>query len=264
MTANTSARVVEERLAVHDGVPLFALQDWTDRMPWLVAGTTGAGTGDAAGGFDLGLFGRNPVGESVARWRRLIAATGMRGAAHSRQAHEARIQLHTAAHDGLLVSEGFDGHATRAAGLLLAVSIADCVPVFLVDEDARAIAMLHAGWRGVAGGMLERGVAALRDLAGSRPERLHMHAGPSICGKCYEVGPEVHEALGLARPATNTPVDLRAVLAGRAAVLGLDADRVTVSAHCTRCGPGRFFSHRGGERGRQMGVLGIEAMGDRG
>lgn len=254
MTASTTARVVEERLAVTDGVPLFVLQEWTERVPGLVAGTTGAGDD---GSFDLGLFGVNPVGESLARWRTLIGVTGMRGAAHSRQAHQTRIQQHDAAHDGLLVSEGYDAHVTRATGLLLAVSIADCVPVFLVDEDARAIALLHAGWRGVAGGMLEQGIAALRQSAGARAGRLRVHFGPSICGTCYEVGPEVHEALGLPRPATNTPVDLRAVLAGRAAAQGVDPEGVTVSAHCTRCGPGRFFSHRNGERGRQMGVLGL-------
>ncbi|HEX6588028.1 MAG TPA: polyphenol oxidase family protein [Longimicrobiales bacterium] len=261
MTASLSVRVVEERLAVRDGVPLYVLQEFTDRMPWLVAGTTGAGDG-TDDGFDLGLFGSNPVGESIARWRAVLRVTGMRGAAHSRQAHETRIQLHAAAHEGLLVSDGFDGHMTRAAGLLLTVSIADCVPVFLVDENARAIALLHAGWRGVAGGMLEHGIDALRAHAGSRPERLRVHAGPSICGECYEVGPEVHEALGLPRPSRNTPVDLRGVLARRAVARGVEPDRMTVSAHCTRCGPRRFFSHRGGERGRQMGVLGLKASGD--
>ena len=257
MTASTGARVVEERLAGSDGVPLFVLQEWTERMPWLVAGTTGAGPDDVAGGFDLGLFGESPVGAAIGRWRALIGRTGVRGAAHSRQAHQTRIQLHAAAHEGLLVSDGYDGHITRTPRLLLAVSVADCVPVFLVDEDARVIALLHAGWRGVAGDMLEHGIAALQELTRSRTGRVHVHFGPSICGKCYEVGPEVHEAVGLARPDSNTPIDLRAVLASRARASGIDPDRITRSAHCTRCGPGRFFSHRGGESGRQMGVLGI-------
>lgn len=254
MNASTTARVVEERLTVTDGVPLFVIQEWADELPWLVAGTTGAGDD---GSFDLGLFGENPVGASLARWRALRAATGMRGVAHSRQAHQTRIQRHDVVHEGLLVSEGYDGHVARVPGLLLAVSVADCVPVFLIDEEARAIALLHAGWRGVAAGMLEQGLAALRDLADTPAARVRVHAGPSICGRCYEVGPEVHEALGLSRPPTNTPVDLRAVLASRAVAQGVHADRVTISAHCTRCGPGAFFSHRAGQRGRQMGVLGI-------
>ena len=257
MTGNTldsRVRVVEERLAVMDGVPLFVIRDWADRFPWLFAATTGAGVD---GTFDLGLFGAQPVGESMARWRALIAATGMQGAAHSRQAHHRRVQTHATAHPGLLVSEGFDGHATSASGALLAVSIADCIPVFLADEDARAISLLHAGWRGIAADILEVGLAALTALAGTRRERVWLHVGPAICGKCYEVGPEVFEALGLPRPASNALIDVRAVLAANAMAKGLDPERVSVSAHCTRCGPGRFFSHRAGHKGRQMGLLGI-------
>ena len=242
-----------ERHALVGGVPLFVVEEWAARFPWLLAATTGAGDD----GFDLGLFGANPVGESMSRWRALIAATGMRGAAHSRQAHGRLVQTHAAAHTGLLVSDGFDGHATSAPGLLLATSIADCVPVFLVDEEARAIAMLHAGWRGVAADILDVGLAALAAIAGTRPDRVWLHAGPAICGTCYEVGPEVHEALGLPRPAGNTPVDVRAVLASSALAKGLDPERVSVSSHCTKCGPGRFFSHRAGSKGRQMGVIGI-------
>lgn len=250
----TPARVVQERLTVVDGVPLFVIEEWRDRFPWLVAATTGAGDD---GAFDLGLFGDRPVGESMARWRALVAATGMQGAAHSRQAHGRLVQTHAAAHTGLLVSDGFDGHATTAGGLLLAASIADCIPVFLVDDDARAIALLHAGWRGVAADILDVGLAALAALAGTRPERVWLHAGPAICGDCYEVGPEVFEALGLQRPAGKTMIDVRAVLASNALAKGLDPARMSVSAHCTKCGPGRFFSHRAGHKGRQMGVLGI-------
>ena len=232
MTGSVSAaRVVEERLAVVDGVPLFIVQDWTTRFPWLFAATTGAGDD---GAFDLGLFGAQPVGESMTRWRALRAAAGMTGAAHSRQAHGRLVQTHAVAHDGLLVSDGFDGHATTVTGLLLAVSIADCIPLFLVDDDARAVAMLHAGWRGVAADILEVGLAALGAIAGSARERVWLHAGPAICGTCYEVGPEVHDALGLPRPASNTPVDVRAVLASNAIAKGLDPERVSISAHCTK------------------------------
>ena len=254
--SSTSGHTVQERLAVIDGVPLFRIDHWAARFPWLVAATPGARDD---GEFDLGLFGANPVGDVIGRWRSLAAAAGMRGAAHSRQAHGRQVQTHAAAHAGLLVSEGFDGHATASADLLLAVSVADCIPVFLVDEDARAIALLHAGWRGVAADILEVGLAALAAMAGTKPGRVWLHAGPAICGRCYEVGPEVHEALGLPRPTGNTPVDVRAVLAANALSKGLDPERVSISGHCTKCGPGRFFSHRAGHKGRQMGILGIRS-----
>lgn len=254
MTASASPPVIRETRADGD-VPLFVHEPWVQRFPWLVAGTTGAGDDDAP--FDLGLFGDAPVGRVTARWRELIDRTGMRGAVHARQVHGSEVRPHRAAHDGLRIDQGYDGHATRAVGLLLTVSVADCVPVFLVDPEARAIALLHAGWRGVAADMLERGIEALAAEADSTPERLWMHAGPAICGDCYEVGPEVHEAVGAARPDGNATLDLRAALVRRGRNGGLLEDRISVSAHCTRCGPPQFFSHRGGRRERQMAVLGI-------
>jgi copper oxidase (laccase) domain-containing protein len=137
----------------------------------------------------------------------------------------------------------------------LTVSIADCVPVFVVDPAARRVALLHAGWRGAAGGILERGLAELPGTEGA--SELFVHLGPSICGQCYEVGPEVFEALDLPRPGGPTPIDLRAVLAERAVKAGVEPSHVSVSERCTRCEGGVFFSHRGGDAGRQVAYLGI-------
>lgn len=255
MTASAAANIIQERRAELD-VPLYVHEPWAERFPWIVAGITGAGDGAP---FDLGLFGDAPVGRVTRRWRALIEATDMRGAVHAHQVHGSDVRVHDRPCDGLLVAHGFDGHVTRAAGLLLSVSVADCVPVFLVDPDARAIGLLHAGWRGVAADMLESGIQALRDHAGSDANRLWMHAGPAICGACYEVGPEVHEAVGGPRPEGNAVIDLRGALVRRGRAAGLDGDRISVSGHCTRCGPPDFFSHRGGHRERQMAVLGIRA-----
>ncbi|MDQ3388842.1 MAG: laccase domain-containing protein, partial [Gemmatimonadota bacterium] len=62
-------------------------------------------------------------------------------------------------------------------------------------------------------------------------------------------------------PSSPSPIDLRAAIAARAARLGILPERITLSAHCTRCGEGEFFSHRGGSEARQMGVLGVVAAG---
>lgn len=234
------------------GVPLHRHPDWERDQPWLVQGTTGRGDGEEP--FDLGLWGDGPVGATLGRWRELRAALGIPAAVHALQVHGTRIHHHdTTPAEGLLVMEGLDGHITARPGLLLTVSVADCVPVFLVAPEERRVAMLHAGWRGTAAGMVPAGI---QRLAAGRPETLLVHLGPAICGECYEVGPEVHEALGLERPAGNRPVDVRAVQARQAVAAGVPAERVSVSEHCTRCGTG-FFSHRGGSAGRQMGVLGI-------
>ena len=241
-------------------VPVHVHPEWARAFPWLVQGTTGAGAaGDGDGlddglgdGFDLGLFGDTPVGTTLGRWRALREALGVPTAVHSRQVHGREIRIHDDPGPGLVVGEGDDGHLTDRPGVLLTVSVADCVPISLVDPERRRIALLHGGWRGTAAGILGRGLDAL----GAAPGTVRVHLGPAICGRCYEVGPEVHEALGLPRPPTNTPVDVRAVQARQAVAAGVPADRVTVSEHCTRCGTG-FFSHRGGSGGRQMGLLAL-------
>jgi hypothetical protein len=146
---------------------------------------------------------------------------------------------------------------TAVPHVLLTVGLADCVGVSIVDPVRRAVALLHCGWRGTVAGMLETGVETLRERLDSHPSDLHVHLGPAICGECYEVGPEVHEALGLEVPQGPRPVDLRRVLALRAAAAGAEADRITVSEHCTRCGESPFFSHRGGAVERHQAYLGV-------
>lgn len=183
--------------------------------------------------------------------------TGFSSAAHDRQVHGARVRVHRNPAPGLILANGHDGHATVQPGILLTVSVADCVPIFLVAPRTPGIALLHGGWRGTAAGILERGVDALTGLTGEGVEDLALHLGPAICGDCYKVGPEVHEALGLARPPGPRPVDLRAVLSERASSLGLR--EISISRHCTLCGDSPFFSHRGGAAGRQLGILGLRA-----
>jgi YfiH family protein len=243
-------RAVEE--APHPALPAVVHPEWKEHFPWLAQGTT-RGTSD----FDLGLFGEASSPRDVlTRWDRLRAASGMSMVACAHQVHGGAVRWHGPAAPGLHLSGSCDGHATATAGILLGVTVADCVPVSMVDPPRRAVALVHAGWRGVAAGVLERGVAVLAERASSRPADLHVHLGPAICGTCYEVGPEVFAALGLTSPRSPASLDLRAVLAGRAVAAGVSAERITVSTRCTRCGDG-FFSHRGGDRGRQAGFLGI-------
>jgi purine-nucleoside/S-methyl-5'-thioadenosine phosphorylase / adenosine deaminase len=243
-------RAVED--APHPALPAVVQPEWSERFPWLVQGTT-----RAENDFDMGLFSGASVPRDVfARWDRLRLVTGMSLATCAHQVHGAAVRWHAPGAPGLHLFEPCDGHATATARTLLGVTVADCVPVSVVDPRGPAIALLHAGWRGTAAGILERGVAVLAERASSRPEELHVHLGPAICGRCYEVGPEVFEALGLTVPGRPATLDLRALLAGRAIDAGVPSDQITVSTHCTRCGDG-FFSHRAGDQGRQAGFLGI-------
>lgn len=235
-------------------VPLLRHPEWAARFPWLVQGTTAAGSERA---FNLGAFGDAPVGEVLARWRELRSAFGVRTTLHAHQVHGREVGVwNDPLPEGTVFVHGLDAHVTGQPGVLLAVSVADCVPVFLVDAAERRIAAVHSGWRGVAAGATEAAIDALV-AGGSSVEHIHVHCGPSICGQCYEVGPEVHAGVHPDRdpPPTNQPIDLRAAIAGRVAALGIPADQITISAHCTLCGPADFFSHRGGDASRQMGVI---------
>lgn len=237
-------------------LPLWDVPGWRERFG-VIAGITGRSTSGHAS-FDLGLWTGTPVGEVMARWRVLRAALpGFDAQVMSHQVHRAELRWTDEA-SGWVIHDGVDGHATGTPGILLMVTVADCVPVFLAAPGRRAIALLHAGWRGTAAGILERGVRLLGERAGATPGELVMHAGVAISGPCYEVGAEVMAGVG--RPADGPGpwhLDIREVLAEQAAGLGIG--EVSLSAHCTSRENDRFFSHRasGGRDGRMVAYLGM-------
>lgn len=237
-------------MAVHPG--------WAIRFPWLVQGITGRGRVDPA--FDFGLFGEGDPVAAEARWEMLLRATECACIHHGRQLHGCAVGFHQEAGEpitALASASPLDGHVTSALSALLAVTVADCVPIFMVHGARRAVAVLHGGWRGIADGILEVGLDVLRDRLGAWPEGVDLHLGPAICRACYQVGPEVHQALGIFPPKGPEPVDLRGVLIARALAAGVPAKKITVSAWCTRCGNSQFFSHRGGDRERQVAFIGV-------
>jgi polyphenol oxidase len=249
-------REVEEVRAGGE-VPLWVHPEWSDELPWLHQGTTGSGED---GAFDLGLAGAAPVGPALDRWLALRDALGCRVVVVSRQVHGVRIAEHRREVDGLLLMRGADGHLSGVPGVVMAVTVADCVPVTLVDPRRRRVALLHAGWRGTAAGIVEAGLAAL--LEGGAAGGARAHLGPAICGRCYEVGPEVHAAVHPDRPppASPRPIDLRGAQAGRLRRLGVAAEAVTSSSWCTLCGGSSFHSHRAGQAARQAGIAGVRDL----
>ena len=237
--------------------------DWAVRFPWLVQGTTGRGRDEGGAVFDFALFTDPPAPEARESWEVLGKSLGLPKVIHSHQIHGREILVHEeqAPADGretrLELAPDADGHVTRAAGILLGVTVADCVPVSLVDPNRRAVGLFHAGWRGAAAGILERGIELFKEEFMSGPEDLYLHLGPAICGDCYEVGVEVHVAMGLPEPDNPGPVDLRGYLSARAVAAGVEAAKISESVWCTLCGESPFFSHRRGELGRQVGFLGV-------
>ena len=138
-----------------------------------------------------------------------------------------------------------DGQATRLEGVAPMVLVADCLPIALVAPEG--VGMLHAGWRGLAGGVIANGVEALRALGA---ERIAAAIGPGAGPCCYEVGDEVRAAFGT----SGRTVDLKAIARERLADAGVET--IHDCGLCTMHDPERFFSHRrdGGVTGRQAGL----------
>jgi purine-nucleoside/S-methyl-5'-thioadenosine phosphorylase / adenosine deaminase len=149
--------------------------------------------------------------------------------------------------------EEADGHATGVAGIAPIVLTADCLPIALASRGA--VAMIHAGWRGLADGVIPGGVRALRDLTGE--ETLTAAIGPGAGGCCYEVGEEVHKRFAAYADGVHRGrnLDLKAI--AREQLTHAGAAVVHDVELCTICSPASlFFSHRRdrGLTGRQAGI----------
>jgi YfiH family protein len=205
----------------------------------------------AAGTF--GTAGPEPVSEVLGRWWGLADELRPRAPrfVSARQVHGTRVVTHGAEWEGWLRVDAADGHIAPARGTALTVMIADCVPVF-VAHPSGTVALLHSGWRGTAGRILDAALATLGRL-GLPARELLVHLGPAICGCCYEVSPDVYTQLTGRTVDHPTPVDLRALLADHARAAGVS--KISVSPCCTRCHRDRFFSHRAGDGGRQIAVM---------
>ena len=225
---------------------------------------------------NLGLHVGDDVRTVLANRRRAATVLGLAGLpwATVRQVHSAAAV--TAARDRLgqgppeakpALAEA-DALVTAEAGLVLAVLAADCVPVLLVDPAGRVVAAVHAGWRGLAAGVVEA-VAAGFARAGGEPAGQAAVAliGPAVGPCCYEVGQEVRDAVATRYPgaaattrAGRPSLDLAAGTAEALRRSGFE--RIRVAGECTFDHPERFFSYRrDGPTGRQAGLVALVPPG---
>ena len=154
--------------------------------------------------------------------------------------------------DSLAGVEKADAAVARERGTVCVVKIADCMPVLFADEDASVVAAAHAGWRGLAGGVLQATVAA----TGAPAEKLYAWLGPAIGPRVYEVGEDVRAAIGEPREAfvPTRPghwlLDLYAVALARLQAIGVR--RIYGGGFCTYSDAERFFSYRRDRGQRRM------------
>jgi YfiH family protein len=189
-----------------------------------------------------------------------------------------------------------DALVTNTPGLLLAVQTADCVPILLADPRTRAVAAVHAGWRGTLARVVEKSLGRLRMEFGTRPGDVVAVLGPAIGRCCYEVGSDVARAfaaqfpearewfhgpfdrlasgddpapfpwLSMTPPGHEAPqprvsLDLRAANRWQLLSAGVPAGQICSSELCTACRTDFFFSHRRerGRTGRLMAVIALHA-----
>ncbi len=185
---------------------------------------------------NLGLWTDDDPARVEANHERVRAQAGAQRLAHGHQVHGTAVAV-----DAPGVVDA-DGQVVTGRGVAAIVFAADCLPVALAGPQAAGV--VHAGWRGLAGGVLEAGVAAL----GAGPVAAAI--GPGIGPCCYEVGDDVRAVFATSAPT----LDLKAIARERLRAAGVGD--VHDCGLCTACDPERFFSHRRdrGVTGRQAGL----------
>lgn len=242
------------------GQPLPRLELRWDEHPMLTGMTMREldfGRGKTAAGAAQSAF----EAWAGSRFHSVVKASQIHGTELFRADAVAPGTVHVEARDGLLVN---------TTGILLTVSVADCVPALVYAPSGGAIALVHAGWRGIAGGILTAAVTALGDEYGVQPSECMAYWGPAIGPCCYPVGDEVVESIRAAGLGWDTEcwlaggrddlrVDLRAALTCQAVSVGLFRSSIVSSSDCTCCDPERFHSYRrdGANSGRMVFFAGL-------
>lgn len=255
------------------GLELLRLDSWQRRFPGLSAGFTSRIGGVSKAPLDelnCALHvGDDPAAVRENR-RRVALAAGFAPQAWTcaEQVHGSRVHVVRAEERGAGFASretaiaGADALVTDRADILLIAFYADCVPIFMLDPDSRAIALVHAGWRGTALNIVSRTAETMQRVFGSRPERLLAAVGPAIGACCYEVDRHVVEQIGAPAPARKANgrymLDLKDINRQFMIRAGLLPINIEVSGYCTSCSTDRFFSHRAenGRTGRMAAWIG--------
>jgi YfiH family protein len=184
------------------------------------------------------------------------------------QVHGTRVVAVGPADRGCLI-ERADALITAAPGVTLMLRFADCVPVWMHDPMRHAVGLAHAGWRGMVAGVVPETVRAMADTFGSQARDLRAGIGPSIGPCCYEVGPDVAEAVEeafaweletLLEPCGAGKWHLDLWSAIRQQLAGVGVEQIETAGICTACHTEEWFSHRAeaGKTGRMGAVIALQ------
>ena len=135
---------------------------------------------------------------------------------------------------------GVDGLLTNSHGIGLCIFTADCLPILLGCAQKKAVGVMHAGWRGLAGGILEQGINKFCSEYNTKPNSIYVSMGPCIGSCCFEVGAEVAKEFNLKEEKTN--LDLSGIARRKLESLGIK--KISQSRNCTKHETDLFFSYR--------------------
>ncbi|RMF10163.1 MAG: peptidoglycan editing factor PgeF [Candidatus Neomarinimicrobiota bacterium] len=152
-----------------------------------------------------------------------------------------------------------DGVFTRNRNAVCSIQVADCLPILLYHPDG-VIGAVHAGWRGLAGGILPAALTRLREQ-GLEPSSVEAVIGPSICGRHFEIGEEIRDRFPpefVQEQQGRLQVDLKGMARAHLQQEGVPHRQIYVDPACTWEETGRYFSYRreGQEAGRMIGIIG--------
>lgn len=161
--------------------------------------------------------------------------------------------------------EGFDALITNRRETFLAVSIADCAPILIYDRANRAIAAIHAGWRGTAKAIALKTLRKMNETFGTKGEDCVAFIGACISGDSYEVDADVarqfaDEFKRYDAPRRKFLLDLKAANAHQLRQAGIPDAQIEIAPHCTYQERERFFSYRAdnGKTGRMLALIGLK------
>ena len=194
---------------------------------------------------------------------RAVLGTGEWGTVYLRQVHGRTVWWNPA--PTLESPAEGDGMLTDRREILLVVTVADCLPIWIVDPEIEAVGLLHAGWRSTAAGIVGEALETLL-AQGSHLNRTRLIIGPGIQKCCFEVGIEVIETIHERYPDIAPYVlhesrrrwfaDLVALNVVLARRYGLGRHQIHPLRICTRCNPHLFYSHRNGDAERMLAFIG--------
>lgn len=182
--------------------------------------------------------------------------------ASSHQTHSDQVLVASSAGD----YQGYDALITNTSDIFLAVTVADCTPILIYDPVQKAVAAIHAGWRGTVSQIVSKTVEMMKMSFGTLPADCHAYVGTCIDANSFEVGEEVALAFDPAHKIFNEEkqkfyVDLK--LANKTQLLesGLPESHIQISAYSTVLDNRDYFSYRLEKRqtGRMLGVIGIRS-----